>query len=72
VALSEALTAAKAVKDARGQTEVDAALATLQAAHEALVRASTEKTGCGAALSLHALTLLGTLSTAVLCTKKRK
>ncbi len=75
-ALSEALTAAKAAKTAKGQAEVDAALASLKAAREALVEvptASTEKSGCDSSLSMNALALIGTLTaTAVVCVKKRK
>ena len=73
VALTEALNAAKAAKDAKAQADIDAALATLKAAREALVKATAAKSGCGSALSAGAAALIGTLTaTTVVCTKKRR
>ena len=73
VALAEALNAAKAAKDAKAQADIDAALATLKAAREALVKATAAKSGCGSALSAGAAALIGTLTaTTVVCTKKRR
>ena len=73
VALAEALNAAKAAKDAKAQADIDAALATLKAAREALVKATAAKSGCGSALSAGAVALIGTLTaTTVVCTKKRR
>ena len=73
VALSQALTTAKAAQTAKSQTEVDAALAALKAARQALTEIQAETSGCGGALHLSALVLIGMMSTATaICTKKRK
>jgi hypothetical protein len=76
VALSEALTAAKAAMDSKVQADIDAALAALKSAREALVTVPTAtpaQTGCGSALSLGAIALIGTLTAStVICAKKRK
>lgn len=75
VALTEALNAANAAKKSPAQAEVDAALASLKAAREALIPVPVDdaKSGCSSALSLGTLALIGTLTaTTLLCTKKRK
>jgi hypothetical protein len=75
VALSQALTAAKDAMDFKVQADIDAALATLKSAREALVAVpgASNDSGCGSALSLGAIALIGTLTMAtVVCTKKRK
>ena len=78
VALSEALNAAKAAVASPSQVEIDAALASLQAAHEALVEvtttpsAPTQQSGLWIAVALVALVLIAAVAVIAIISKKRK
>ena len=76
VSLSEALTAAKAAQTSKAQAEIDAALASLKAAREALVKVSTEPEGTPGKwfiLPLCALAVIGVVvAIVVVYVKKRK
>jgi hypothetical protein len=76
LSLSEALTAAKAAQTSKAQAEIDAALASLKAAREALVKVSTEPEGTPGKwfiLPLCALAVIGVVvAIVVVYVKKRK
>lgn len=79
-ALEQVLATAQQALKAKSQAEINAALSDLQAAKNSLVEQvlepdpiSPSDSGCGSALSLGAIALIGTLTaTTVVCTKKRK